>query len=118
MALTILVAFQPAGEKLGGAVALALIAGGARGAPAASAATGSRLARGAAGHEGAGKRRGLLAILVEGGLKPGERSITLGQADRVDRQVVHETGVEHVRGVAAAAHARGRFLGHAQEGAE
>ncbi len=90
----------------------------ARAAPAALAAAGSRRARGAAGHESAGERRGLLAVLVERGLKPREGPITLRQADSVYRQVVHKMSVEHVLGVTAAAHAGRRLLGHAQERAK
>ena len=77
-----------------------------------------RGARGAAGHESAAEGRGLLAVLVECGLKPRECPVTLRQADAVYRQVVNETGVEHVLGIAAAAHAGRGFLGHAQERAE
>ena len=69
-------------------------------------------------HESAGEGRGLLAVLVERGLEPRERPVTLRQADAVYSQVVHEAGVEHVLGVAAAAHAGRRLLGHAQERAE
>ena len=71
-----------------------------------SAAAGAWGAWSAARHEGAGERRGLLAVLGERGLKPHEGPVTRRQADRVDRQVVHETGVAHMLGIAAAAHAR------------
>ena len=57
-------------------------------------------------------------MLVERAPKPREGPVTLGEADPVDREIVHETGVEHVRGITAAAHARRRLLGHAQEEAE
>jgi len=56
----------------------------------------ARGAPGRGGARGAGERRGLLTILVERGLKPREGAVALRQADPVNRQVVHETSVEHV----------------------
>src|SRR6266853_5395411 len=82
------------------------------------AAAGSRRTRGASGHEHAAERGGLLAVLLERRLKPSERPVALRQADAIDRQVVHETGIEHMLSVTAGAHAGRRLLGHAQERAE
>ncbi len=69
----------------------------ARAAPAALAAAGSRAARGAAPHESAGERRGLLAILFERGLKPREGPVTLRQADSVYRSTTSRAVPENGR---------------------
>jgi len=76
-----------------------------------SAAADSRCAGSAAGHEGPGERRGLLAVLLERGLKPDEGPVTLRQVDRVDRQVVHETGVVNCTSVGSSARPSPRWAG-------
>lgn len=83
-----------------------------------SGAAGPWRARGPAGHERAGERRGLLPVFVERGLEPREGPVAPGEADAVDGQVVDQPHVERVLGVSAVAHARGWLLGGAQEGTE
>jgi hypothetical protein len=87
-------------------------------APVASAAASPWRAGGSAWHEGAGKGRRLLAVLLERGLKAGERPVALREADPVNRQIVHEARVEHMLGITVISHARSRLLGQAQKGAE
>src|SRR5260370_16312226 len=88
--------------------------GGAHVAPTASAAAESWRVRGAVRHEGTCIGGGLLTVLVERSLKPREGPVTLCQADSIDGEIVHQTDVEHVRRIAAAAHAGGRLLSPAQ----
>src|SRR5215469_2742411 len=83
-----------------------------------SGAAGSRRAPRLPGHQRACERGGLLVVLIKESPKPRQRPVPLGEADAVDRQIVHQARVENMLVVAGVPHAGRWLLRHAEEESE
>src|SRR6266550_252597 len=74
---------------------------------------GARRVGGLSGDERAGERRGLRPIVRQQPLEALQRALAPGEADAVDREIVHQPRIEMMLGIAAAParHARRGLLG-------